>query len=119
MQRTRLHAAVQLAGRSGRTNAWGAIHVFWHSQSAETSRLTFCHTVQMLDAEFLWIDTKGVDFKGEALGGVSTTGRFAFARQALDELDALSLITMAAQVAWEDERSYTPQVPDTVSQQNE
>ena len=72
--------------------------------------------VQILSAEFMWIDTKGVDFKAEALGGISRTGRFSFEREALDELDALSLITMAAQVAWENERSYTPAVPSSVSQ---
>jgi hypothetical protein len=63
--------------------------------------------VQILTAEFLWIDTKGVEFKAEALGGLSRTGRYPFMREALDELDALSLITMASQVAWENERSYT------------
>jgi hypothetical protein len=72
--------------------------------------------VQILDAEFLWIDTKGVEFKAEALGGLSQTGRYSFVREALDELDALSLITMAAQVAWENERAYTPTIPTAVSQ---
>lgn len=71
---------------------------------------------QMLEAEFLWIDTKGVEFRGEALGGVSKTGRYSFQREALDELDALSLITMAAQVAWEQERTYVPTMPDVVAQ---
>lgn len=70
----------------------------------------------MLEAEFLWIDTKGVEFRGEALGGVSKTGRHSFQREALDELDALSLITMAAQVAWEQERTYVPAMPDVVAQ---
>lgn len=73
----------------------------------------------MLDAEFLWIDTKGVDFRGDALGGVSKTGRYSFSREALDELDALSLITMAAQVAWEEERAYLPKMPDAVAQGGE
>eukprot|EP00892_Ulva_mutabilis_P007339 jgi/Ulvmu1/4978/UM207_0022.1 len=71
---------------------------------------------QMLEAEFIWIDTKGVDFHGDALGGVSKTGRYSFPREALDELDALSLITMAAQVAWENERTYVPTMPDVVTQ---
>lgn len=70
----------------------------------------------MLAAEFLWVDMKGVEFRGEALGGVSKTGRFSFPREALDELDALSLITMAAQVAWEQERTYVPTMPDVVAQ---
>lgn len=73
----------------------------------------------MLAAEFLWVDTKGVEFRGEALGGVSKTGRFSFPREALDELDALSLITMAAQVAWEQERTYVPTMPDVVAQSAE
>ena len=72
--------------------------------------------VQILSAEFMWIDTKGVDFKAEALGGISQTGRLSFTREAQDELDALSLITMVAQVAWENERSYTPPVPSSVTQ---
>lgn len=66
----------------------------------------------------MWIDTKGLDFKAEALGGISQTGRYSFTREAMDELDALSLITMAAQVAWENERSYTPAIPTAVSQQS-
>lgn len=67
--------------------------------------------MQILSAEFLWIDSKGLDFKAEALGGVSLTGRYSYSREALDELDALSLITMASQVSWENERSYTPAIP--------
>lgn len=70
----------------------------------------------MLHAEFFWIDTKGVEFWGEALAGVIKTGRYSFPREAVDELDALSLITMAVQVAWEQERSYIPTMPDVIAQ---
>ena len=66
----------------------------------------------MLSAEMLWVDVKGLDFKCRTLTGRSEAGRFAFNRLALDELDVLSLITMAAQEAWEAERAYTPAMPD-------
>jgi hypothetical protein len=63
----------------------------------------------------LWVDTRGLDFKGVTFSGELRTGRLAFQRQALDDLDVLSLITMAAQQAWEAERSYIPSMPETAS----
>jgi hypothetical protein len=66
----------------------------------------------MASAEMLWVDVRGVDFKGQTLTGRTDTGRFEFGRKALDEHDVLSLITMAAQVAWEKERAYTPAMPE-------
>lgn len=44
--------------------------------------------------------------------------RVTFAREVTDERDALSTLTMLAQVAWERERNYIPimtSVPDPVS----
>lgn len=68
--------------------------------------------VQLASAEMLWVDTRGLDFKGVTFRGRSEAGRLPFKRQALDDLDVLSLITMAAQEAWEAERSYTPSMPE-------
>lgn len=66
----------------------------------------------MQTAKMLWVDTHGMDFLGQTLTGSTTTGRFSFNRTALDDLDALSLITMAAQEAWEAERAYSPTMPE-------
>ena len=68
--------------------------------------------VQLHSAEMLWVDAKGIDYKGTTLTGNTTTGRYQFIREALDELDVLSLITMAAQEAWEIDRAYTPAMPE-------
>jgi L-asparaginase II len=70
---------------------------------------------QMHAAEMLWVDIHGVDLKGQTITGAAETRRFEFPRPALDELDVLSLITMAAQESWEAERSYTPTMPELAS----
>lgn len=63
----------------------------------------------------LWVDSKGVDLRGATLSGRSEAVRMPFNREALDDLDVLSLITMAGQQAWEAERSYTPTMPELAS----
>lgn len=68
-------------------------------------------------AEFLWIDRLGVYMRGETVDGESAIVRHAFTRPAIDELDARSLLTMAAQVAWESDRQYTPAMPDAAEEE--
>jgi len=65
-------------------------------------------------AEFVWIDKRGLYLRGETVEGVAQSMRFEFGREALNELDVVSMITMASQVAWEVERNYTPSVPEAV-----
>ena len=67
--------------------------------------------MQMHTAEFVWIDKRGLYLRGETVDGVAESLRFTFNRPALNDLDVVSMITMASQVAWEQERKYTPLVP--------
>ena len=62
-------------------------------------------------AELLWVDYLGMYIRTEVNGSEPEVVRVPFYRPVLDERDARSVITMAAQIAWERERSYTPPVP--------
>lgn len=63
----------------------------------------------MYYAELLWIDCLGVYVKGVGQDGSSKTVRVPFVRMVEDERDTRSALTMMAQVAWEEERTYSPQ----------
>jgi hypothetical protein len=65
----------------------------------------------MAYAELLWLDRLGMYIRSEVAGRGPEVVRVPFYRPVLDERDARSVITMAAQIAWEAERSYTPPVP--------
>jgi hypothetical protein len=86
---------------------------------------------RMLYAELLWVDRLGVYVQAEVAveagggGGGAADGatasepalvRVPFQRPVLDERDARSALTMAAQIAWESERSYVPPVPSIFSE---
>lgn len=81
-----------------------------HRGCTRTSKPALC--MQLVAAEMLWVDVNGMDFKGQTLTGRVATGRFEFRRKAIDDLDVLSLITMAAQEAWEIDRNYVPAMPE-------
>jgi hypothetical protein len=72
--------------------------------------------VQMHHAEMVWVDTLGADFRGHTVGGDRRSVRYKFARGALNEYDAISMITMAGQQAWEAERKYKPAVPQLAAE---
>ncbi|GLC42636.1 hypothetical protein PLESTB_001122100 [Pleodorina starrii] len=66
---------------------------------------------EMSYAELLWVDYLGMYIRTEVNGAEPLVVRVPFYRPVLDERDARSVITMAAQIAWERERSYTPPIP--------
>jgi hypothetical protein len=65
----------------------------------------------MAYAELLWLDRLGMYIRSEVIGRAPEVVRVPFYRPVLDERDARSVITMAAQLAWESERSYVPPLP--------
>jgi hypothetical protein len=102
----------------------------WNGERAEdVYRVAAAHLgvplARMAYAELLWVDRLGVYVRAEvaaaddaAAGAEAATAdaemrlvRVPFQRPVLDERDARSALTMAAQIAWEGERSYTPPVP--------
>ena len=70
---------------------------------------------QMAYAELLWLDRLGMYIRAEVAGGPPQVVRVPFYRPVLDERDARSVVTMAAQIAWEAERSYVPPLPDAAA----
>ncbi|GLI59361.1 hypothetical protein VaNZ11_001125 [Volvox africanus] len=66
---------------------------------------------EMSYAELLWVDYLGMYIRTEVTGKEPEVVRVPFYRPVLDERDARSVITMAAQIAWERERSYNPPLP--------
>lgn len=65
----------------------------------------------MHHAEMVWLDSQGVDFRGHTVRGERASVRHQFTRPALNDFDAISMITMAGQQAWEADRKYTPTIP--------
>ena len=90
----------------------------WNADRAEdVYRIVGAHLgvplVDMAYAELLWLDRLGMYIRSEVAGedgGAPRVVRVPFYRAVLDERDARSVITMAAQIAWEGERSYVPPV---------
>lgn len=97
----------------------------WNGDRAEdVYRIVSAHLgvplVDMAYAELLWLDRLGMYIRSEVApggdegassgGGGPQVVRVPFYRPVLDERDARSVITMAAQIAWEGERSYVPPV---------
>jgi hypothetical protein len=88
----------------------------WNEERAEdiyriVSQAVKVPLSQMMYAELLWVDRLGLYISCESEGGKSKVVRVPFIRPVLDERDARSAITMAAQIAWEEERPYTPAPP--------
>lgn len=74
--------------------------------------------VQMQYAELLWLDRLGMYIRCELLGREPQIVRVPFMRPVIDDRDARSVITMAAQLAWEKDRSYTPPLPSIFQNTN-
>ncbi|GBG00252.1 hypothetical protein Rsub_12896 [Raphidocelis subcapitata] len=92
----------------------------WNNDRAEDIyRIVAAHLgaalVDMAYAELLWLDRLGMYIRAEVAGGPPQVVRVPFYRPVLDERDARSVITMAAQIAWEAERSYVPPLPDAAA----
>ncbi|KAJ9511988.1 hypothetical protein QJQ45_004406 [Haematococcus lacustris] len=90
----------------------------WNDERAEDIYRIVSHHLgipltEMSYAELLWLDRLGMYVRTEAAGHLAgtTVVRVPFYRAVLDERDARSVLTMAAQVSWERERPYTPPVP--------
>jgi len=66
-----------------------------------------------------WVDRLGFDLRvwlrtGDGTPPALREVRIPFSREAADEREARSSITMMAQVAWEKERNYTPVTPNRI-----
>lgn len=88
----------------------------WNEERAEDIyRITSCHLgvplTDMQYVELLWVDRLGLYIRCEAQGREPGVVRVPFIRAVMDEREARSAITMAAQTAWELERNYVPQAP--------
>jgi len=90
----------------------------WNDERAEDIYRIVSHfmdipLIEMNYAELLWVDRLGMYVRVEAANHLDglVIARVPFYRPVLDERDARSVITMAAQLAWEEERPYTPPVP--------
>lgn len=94
----------------------------WNEERAEDIYRIVSHQLhvplsEMLYTELLWVDRLGMYVRTEVEGKQPAVVRVPFYRAVLDERDARSVITMAAQIAWEAERPYNPSamLPDTAA----
>ncbi|KAG1657366.1 hypothetical protein FOA52_015920 [Chlamydomonas sp. UWO 241] len=91
----------------------------WNEERAEDLYRIVSHQLQvpltdMQYAELVWVDRLGMYMRTEVEGRDPEVVRVPFYRPVIDERDARSVITMAAQISWEAERSYQPSpVPAT------
>eukprot|EP01023_Acetabularia_acetabulum_P066646 TRINITY_DN9029_c0_g1_i3.p1 TRINITY_DN9029_c0_g1~~TRINITY_DN9029_c0_g1_i3.p1 ORF type:complete len:310 (+),score=47.70 TRINITY_DN9029_c0_g1_i3:34-963(+) len=69
---------------------------------------------EVQEAQLLWVDKMGIYMRIQLYGRPSEIVRYAFAREVVDDRSVRSALTMAAQLSWEQERSYTPQVPEAI-----
>lgn len=69
---------------------------------------------EMEHAQLLWIDTLGLYAFTKLIRQEGFVIRVPFLRPVTDERDARSTLTMLAQIAWEQERSYVPVMPELV-----
>eukprot|EP00877_Chromochloris_zofingiensis_P006534 jgi/Chrzof1/2133/Cz11g03230.t1_PGR7[v5.2] len=95
----------------------------WNSDRAEdvyriVSSFLKVPLVEMQYAELLWLDRLGMYIRCELLGREPQIVRVPFMRPVIDDRDARSVITMAAQLAWEKDRSYTPPLPSIFQNTN-
>lgn len=85
----------------------------------------FCHAFagiddEVEDANLIWVDRLGLDLRVWLRSSAADVPevrevRIPFAREAADEREARSSITMMAQVSWEKERNYTPKMPSLMA----
>ncbi len=91
-----------------------------HNQQRTEDVLRICSAAcsvridEMEHAQLLWIDTLGLYAFAKLIRRDGFVIRVPFLRPITDERDARSTLTMLAQVAWEQERSYTPVMPELV-----
>lgn len=88
----------------------------WNEERAEDIYRIVSHQLhvplaEMAYVELLWVDRLGMYVRTEVEGKEQpSVVRVPFYRAVLDERDARSVITMAAQIAWEADRPYNPSV---------
>lgn len=70
---------------------------------------------QVYSAELLWVDRIGAYLAAERYGSERQIYRVKFQRPVVDERDARSVLTMLAQFAWEEERHYSPPIPEAIA----
>lgn len=70
---------------------------------------------QIYHAELLWVDSWGAYVAVEQFGFEISVHRVPFQRAVMDERDARSVLTLLAQFAWEEERHYSPPIPETIA----
>lgn len=93
----------------------------WNSERAEDIyRIASSHLgVPLLEMEYvelLWLDSLGMYVRAEVAGREPTIVRVPFYRPVIDDRDVRSVITMAAQLAWEKDRNYVPPVPSFLAE---
>ena len=71
--------------------------------------------MQVYSAELLWVDRIGAYLAAEKYGSERKIYRVRFQRPVIDERDARSVLTMLAQFAWEEERHYSPPIPEAIA----
>ena len=70
---------------------------------------------QIYVAKLVWVDSWGAYVAVETFGCEPEILRVPFQRQVLDERDARSVLTLLAQFAWEEERHYSPPIPEAIA----
>lgn len=70
---------------------------------------------QIYVAQLLWVDRLGAYLAVEKFGFELEICRVPFQRPVLDERDARSVLTLLAQFAWEEERHYSPPIPEGIA----
>ena len=80
--------------------------------AAHTSK---CRLEQIYAAELLWVDRTGAYVACERYNHEHEILRVTFQRPIMDERDARSVLTMLAQFAWEEERHYSPPIPEAIA----
>ena len=73
------------------------------------------YAMQVYLAELLWVDRIGAYLAAERYGSERQIYRVRFQRPVIDERDARSVLTMLAQFAWEEERHYSPPIPEAIA----
>ena len=102
-----------------RSAAPALVHFFNHDRRNDVMRIAAhtagCRLEQIYGAELLWVDQTGAYVACERYGREYEVMRVTFQRPILDDRDARSVLTMLAQFAWEEERHYTPPIPEAIA----
>ncbi len=70
---------------------------------------------QIYHAELMWVDSWGAYVAVEQFGYEVSIHLVPFQRAVKDERDARSVLTLLAQFAWEEERHYSPPIPEAIA----